>query len=97
LDPDFCALPRARIEAERKRTMEVLGRIAAGSPNIRLADPIDLFCDAKTCRPYLGETLLYKDTDHLSKFGAKWFLDKLERDFLWAFTGLDQGLEKAAR
>jgi peptidoglycan/LPS O-acetylase OafA/YrhL len=86
-DPDFCALPRARIEAERKKTMAVLARIAEGAPHIRLADPIDLFCDATTCRPYVGETLLYKDTDHLSKFGARWFLAKLERDFLWAFTG----------
>jgi len=96
-NPDFCARPRARIEAERKQTMEVLGRIAAGAPNIRLADPLDLFCDAAICRPYVGETLLYKDTDHLSKFGAKWFLNKLESDFLWAFTGRVRPFAEAAR
>jgi len=97
LDPDFCALPRARIEAERKKTMEVLASIAAGARHIRLADPVDLFCDATTCRPYVGNTLLYKDTDHLSKFGARWFLAKLERDFLWAFTGKSTPFGETAR
>lgn len=86
---DFCALPRARIEQERKETMAVLRRIARRSPNIRVADPIDLFCDREMCRPFAGQTLLYKDTDHLSRFGARWFLSALSRDYLWAFTGRD--------
>lgn len=96
MDPDFCAVPRSRIEAERKTTMDVLGRLAAALPNVRLADPIDLFCDATTCRPYVGETLLYKDTDHLSRFGARWFMHRMEADFLWAFEGRGDAPKDAA-
>ncbi len=87
MERDFCALPRARIEAERAKTMAVLRRIARRAPNIHVADPLNLFCDAKMCRPFSGGQVLYKDTNHLSRFGARWFLSALARDYRWAFTG----------
>jgi peptidoglycan/LPS O-acetylase OafA/YrhL len=88
---DFCSLPRARIEARRKKTMEILRQVTRGSRNVRLVDPIDLFCDSTTCRPYIGRTILYKDTNHLSRFGSDWFFEALKKDFLWAFTGTEPG------
>lgn len=86
---DFCSLPRSRVEARRKKTMEILRRVTVGSANVRLVDPIDLFCDRATCRPTVGRSLLYKGTNHLSRFGADWFFGALKQDFLWAFTGTD--------
>ena len=86
---DFCSLPRLRVEARRKKTMEILRRVTVGSANVRLVDPIDLFCDRATCRPTIGRSLLYKGTNHLSRFGADWFFEALKQDFLWAFTGTD--------
>jgi hypothetical protein len=84
---DFCSLPRSRIEARRKKTMEILRRVTSGSPNIRLVDPIDLFCGKATCRPYVGRSILFKDSNHLSRFGADWFFEALRQYFLWAFGG----------
>ena len=86
---DFCSVARSRVEARRKKTMEILARLTRGSPNVRLVDPIDLFCDRATCRPYVGQSILYKDNNHLSRFGANWFFEALKQDFLWAFTGVD--------
>jgi peptidoglycan/LPS O-acetylase OafA/YrhL len=88
---DFCSLPRARVEARRKKTMEILRRVTVGFSNIRLVDPIDLFCDRTTCRPYVGKSILYKDTNHLSRFGSDWFFDALRKNFLWAFAGVALG------
>jgi len=84
---DFCSLPRSRVEARRNNMMGILRRVTQGLPYVRLVDPIDLFCDSATCRPYLGRSILYKDTNHLSRFGSDWFFRALKKDFLWAFTG----------
>jgi hypothetical protein len=91
---DFCSLPRAQVEARRRKTMEILRRVTQGLPNTRLVDPIDLFCDSTTCRPYIGRSILYKDTNHLSRFGSDWFFEALKKDFLWAFTGAKLGAGK---
>ena len=69
--------------------MEILRRVTRRAVNVRLVDPIDLFCDRMTCWPTVGRSLLYKDSDHLSRFGADWFFESLKKDFLWAFTGTD--------
>ena len=67
--------------------MTVLRQAAAPFENVRLIDPINLFCTATECRPNKGVELFFFDTSHLSSAGAERLYQGYERDFLWALTG----------
>ncbi len=84
---DTCSILRAKVEARRERTMTVLRQAVALFENVRLIDPIDLFCTATECRPNKGTELFFFDTSHLSSAGAERLYYGYERDFLWALTG----------
>ncbi|MBX3576041.1 MAG: acyltransferase [Rhizobiaceae bacterium] len=82
-----CAVSRASVEARRARTMEILRRLAAKVPGVRLVDPLDLFCDAALCRPYSGGRVVTTDKDHLSvPYGASWFLHAYRDDLWWVLA-----------
>ena len=84
---DTCSILRAKVDARRERTMTVLRQAAAPFENVRLIDPINLFCTATECRPNKGVELFFFDTSHLSSAGAERLYQGYERDFLWALTG----------
>ena len=84
---DTCSILRAKVDARRERTMTVLRQAAAPFENVRLIDPINLFCTATECRPNKGVELYFFDTSHLSSAGAERLYQGYERDFLWALTG----------
>lgn len=88
---DNCAIPRAKVEARRRHTMETLRLATAGFKDVRLIDPIDVFCTAAECRPNQGRTLYYSDTNHLSPAGADLLYKVFENEFLWALTGNEGG------
>src|SRR5205823_1728586 len=48
---DRCGKPRAEVDADRAAIVGILAGAPASFPNVRYVDPIDLFCDAQTCRP----------------------------------------------
>ena len=84
---DTCSILRAKVDARRERTMTVLRQAAAPFENVRLIDPINLFCTETECRPNKGVELFFFDTSHLSSAGAERLYQGYERDFLWALTG----------
>jgi len=84
---DNCSILRAKVDARRERTMAVLRRVVAPFENVRLIDPINLFCTEAECRPNKGAELFFFDTSHLSPAGAERLYQGYERDFLWALTG----------
>ena len=84
---DTCSILRAKVDARRERTMTVLRQAAAPFENVRLIDPINLFCTPTECRPNKGVELFFFDTSHLSSAGAERLYQGYERDFLWALTG----------
>jgi len=84
---DSCSIARTTVDARRKRTLEVLGRVIGKFANVRLIDPIDLFCTEKVCSPHSGRTLYFSDTNHLSTAGTERLYKAYEHDFLWALTG----------
>ena len=86
---DSCSILRAKVDARRERTMAVLRRVVAPFENVRLIDPINLFCTEAECRPNKGAELFFFDTSHLSPAGAERLYQGYERDFLWALTGDD--------
>jgi peptidoglycan/LPS O-acetylase OafA/YrhL len=86
---DNCSIVRAKVDARRERTIAVLRRAVAPFENVRLIDPINLFCTEAECRPNKGTELFFFDTSHLSPAGAERLYRGYERDFLWAITGDD--------
>jgi peptidoglycan/LPS O-acetylase OafA/YrhL len=94
---DTCSILRAKVEARRERTMTVLRQAVAPLENVRLIDPIDLFCTATECRPNKGAELFFFDTSHLSSAGAERLYEGFKRDFLWAFTGDGAGDKNVSR
>jgi hypothetical protein len=71
--------------------MMILRQAVAPFENVRLIDPINLFCTETECRPNKGAELYFFDTSHLSSAGAERLYQGYERDFLWALTGGDAG------
>lgn len=84
---DLCKISRENVELRRTGTMSVLQKIGAQFKDVRVIDPIDLFCTTSECRPNTGKTMLFSDTNHLSPAGIEIFYDKYRNDFEWVFTG----------
>jgi hypothetical protein len=88
---DTCSILRAKVDARRERTLTIIRQTVAPFENVRLIDPINLFCTEAECRPNKGNELYFFDTSHLSSAGAERLYQGYERDFLWALTGKDAG------
>jgi hypothetical protein len=73
--------------------MKTLRRITAGVQGVRLIDPMDAFCTASQCRPYEGETVYFKDDNHLSPAGAERFYREFQGDMEWALVGQESRTE----
>ena len=80
---DLCAVGRAEVERRRGTSLATLRYLAAAFPDIRVIDPIDLFCDAELCRPFDDGGVLYVDDDHLSVHGAEKVLGAFAGDMAW--------------
>ncbi len=80
---DRCVMPRSTFESFRQGAVAMLRSMPARFPNVRFVDPIDLFCDPTTCRPFKGNQVLYLDSHHLSPAGADLLVDSFRSDFLW--------------
>jgi len=81
------SIDRRRVEQRRSQAVAALSRAAAAFPNVRLIDPLDVFCDSNNCSPFGPTGVCYLDTDHLSALGAELLYRHFERDFLWVFEG----------
>ena len=81
---ETCAADRTMVEARRRETVAVLRQVSAAFPNVRLIDPLDVFCNPDTCRPFGPEGVYYSDADHLSPLGAELLFRHFEREFVWA-------------
>ena len=86
LQIDLCKIARKNVELRRERTMSILQKIGAQF-NVRVIDPIDLFCTTSECRPNTGKAMLFSDTNHLSPAGIEIFYEKYRNDFEWVFAG----------
>jgi hypothetical protein len=61
--PDACALPRSELLAP----VSPLERVARDSPGIGVLDLTDQVCTATSCPGVIGNVLVYKDRDHLTR------------------------------
>lgn len=54
-----------------------------GVAEVRVIDPMPVFCDTEYCRPYDDTGVLYRDDDHLTKKGMEKIIDRYSSDFRW--------------
>ena len=87
---DYCGISRSQIDATTGVANRIVRDIVLKLPNARFIDPVDLFCDDTFCRPYVQRSILYRDNNHLSLFGADWLYSKLRPHMVWAMTGKEE-------
>jgi len=67
---EACALARAGVERQAAAIDAALGRIAAGSTNVRIWSPLDALCPNEQCPAVLAGRLLYRNRNHLTIDGS---------------------------
>jgi peptidoglycan/LPS O-acetylase OafA/YrhL len=82
---ESCAIKRSDVELRHRQTWQVLRNATAKFPNVRLIDPVDVFCDRATCWPYGPKGLYYLDKDHLSGLATEMLYRHFEREFRWVY------------
>jgi len=84
LSRERCGRPRSEVERLSAPYDAPLVKVAASRPeSIRFISPIDVFCDAQTCRPFIGNKVLYDDGYHLWTSGVDLVWKAFESDFRW--------------
>jgi hypothetical protein len=57
---------------------------------MRLIDPAEELCGPQWCRPYDGDTVLYKDDDHFGDDLFRRLIAKYPADFAWVVEGVQR-------
>ncbi|MCB1474948.1 MAG: acyltransferase [Rhodobiaceae bacterium] len=86
-DWSTCDSTRAENDKWQKEAAETMADVASKLPNTRFVDPMNVFCDDTTCRPYRGKVLLFEDHTHVMPSGADAIIDAFADDFEWAAEG----------
>lgn len=84
---DRCTVPRAEVEAKREWITRLLKATAERFANLRYVDPLDLFCDSVSCRPYADNQLFFRDQNHVVPNGADRIYDGFPQEFRWVTSG----------
>jgi peptidoglycan/LPS O-acetylase OafA/YrhL len=86
---DRCVTPRSAVEARYSAITAALKAMPDRFGNVRYIDPLDLFCDATTCRPFDKDAVFFEDTNHVTPRGADAIYDAFAADFLWLADNRD--------
>jgi hypothetical protein len=81
---DRCTRPRIEVDDARASAVRGLKTTAEHLNNVRYIDPIDLFCDTRSCKPFSGNQVFYRDSSHVTPLGAERIIEGFESDFRWA-------------
>ncbi|MDR2165991.1 MAG: acyltransferase [Zoogloeaceae bacterium] len=74
-----CVVSREIIDRRGAEFRPTLENILAKFPEITIADPVPIMCDARVCHGRRDQVLLYRDDDHLSMDGSYWVGERLIR------------------
>ena len=69
---DRCTMARLDVEAERTLLISPLRQMPQRFANVRLIDPIDLFCDSWLCKPFDDNRVHFSDRDWGPGVGQPW-------------------------
>lgn len=78
-----CGVSRADHEALGREAVHRIELGLAGLDGVRYVDPTDDFCNEQVCLPYLGDDILFVDTNHLSDAGTDRIIAGHRADFDW--------------
>jgi peptidoglycan/LPS O-acetylase OafA/YrhL len=67
-----CTILRSEFDARTKAYRDLVFKVLADFPQVKVFDPTGLFCDKKKCRGVHDGKVLYKDSDHLSAAGSEY-------------------------
>jgi peptidoglycan/LPS O-acetylase OafA/YrhL len=80
---EFCSVPLDRVLARRQFTSLWLQEALSGQRDVRLIDPMPVFCDDTTCRGADGDVVLYRDNNHIVDAGMRKIIEFYKDDFDW--------------
>jgi peptidoglycan/LPS O-acetylase OafA/YrhL len=66
-----CGLPRIMAEAQLRESDKALRRAAQGNPAVSVSLPSSFICQKDFCSLIADGTMLYRDYEHLNRFGAR--------------------------
>jgi len=78
--PD-CRLKRTDVDQRNRRYIEISTAAVRQTPRARLVNLEDALCDERYCYGIREGKLLYRDADHLNRFGAEYVVSRLWRQF----------------
>jgi len=77
IDKINCRVPRSEFSTRVEGFHDLVKKVANDFPYVKIFDPTDIFCDENFCYGYQGNTLLYKDVDHLNAIGSRVLANEL--------------------
>jgi lysophospholipase L1-like esterase len=77
IDKINCRVPRSQFNTRVEGFHNLVKKVANDFPYVKIFDPTDIFCDENFCYGYQGNTLLYKDVDHLNAIGSRVLANEL--------------------
>lgn len=63
---EACGVSRATFEEMRVNVSRVMRALVENRPNMRIFDPAQLLCDPINCSVIIGNTIVYRDSAHLT-------------------------------
>ena len=69
------SVPESTVRERQSRLRAGIEKLKSSHPPLVVYDPSDFLCDGDTCHVILGDTLVYRDSHHLSTSGSKLFAE----------------------
>jgi hypothetical protein len=66
-----CLLSKKTVLLRQSQSRNIIHDVALEFPQVRIYDPIDIFCNASNCYPMRKGVMLYRDDDHISVDASK--------------------------
>jgi hypothetical protein len=73
-----CFVPRQKVEMRQFRYRQLVDEIRQAVPEMKVYDPLPVLCDDSRCMVRVGDSVYYRDDDHLSPEGG----NRVLADFL---------------
>ena len=70
-EPDNCVIPKLEVGNRQRNFRALLDQIVSLHPEVKLFDPLDIFCDGDMCSAIKDGVVLYNDLHHLSHRGSE--------------------------
>ena len=80
---DRCGISRQTFEAYRAPVSRAIEQAAAGRDQVRVWDPVNFFCNAEVCPPFVGRHPASYDDNHVSASAARAYGALHEADMRW--------------